>query len=43
MSADLERQIRRLILALLAFGLSATVVDLFGLKHYEESWQIVPM
>ena len=43
MSADLERQIRRLILALLAFGLSATVVDLFGLKHYEESWQIVPI
>ena len=39
----LERKIRRLILALLAFGLTATVVDLFGLKHYEETWQIVPI
>ena len=43
MSADLERQIRRLMLALLAFGLTGTVVDLFGLKHYEEWWQVVPI
>ena len=43
MSADLERQIRRLILALVAFGLTATVVDLFGLEHYEEPLQIVPI
>ena len=43
MAVDLERQIRRLILALLAFGLTATVVDLFGLEHYEDPWQIVPI
>lgn len=43
MSVDLERQLRRLILALLTFGLSATVVDLFGLAHYQEPWQIVPI
>jgi len=43
MSVDLERQIRRLILALLTFGLAATVADLFGLAHYEEPWQIVPI
>jgi len=43
MSADLERQIRRLILALLAFGLIGTVVDLFGLEHHEEWLQIVPI
>jgi len=43
MSNDLERQIRRLILALLTFGMTATVVDLFGLNHYEEWWQIVPI
>ena len=43
MSLDLERTLRRLILALLTFGLSATIVDLFGLAHYEEAWQIVPI
>ena len=43
MAVDLERQLRRLILALLTFGLAATVVDLFGLAHYKESLQIVPI
>ena len=43
MSIDLERQLRRLILALLTFGLAATVVDLFGLAHYKETWQMVPI
>lgn len=43
MATDLERQLRRLILALLTFGLSATLFDLFGLAHYKESWQIVPI
>src|SRR5262245_19916729 len=43
MSVDIERQIRRLILALLTFGLTATVVDLFGLSHYEETLQILPI
>lgn len=41
--ADFEIQLRRLLLALLTFGLTATVVDLFGLHHYEEPWQIVPI
>jgi hypothetical protein len=43
MSVNLERQLRRLILALLTFGLAGTIVDLFGLAHYQEPWQIVPI
>jgi uncharacterized protein YneF (UPF0154 family) len=43
MTGDLEFQLRRLILVLLTFGLLSTLVDLFGLGHHEESWQIVPI
>jgi hypothetical protein len=35
--------IRRLLLALLAFGLVGTTVDLVLLEHYEDSWQLVPL
>ena len=31
------------MLALLTFGLAATLVDLFGLAHYEEPLQIIPL
>ncbi len=35
--------LRRLILALLTFGLVATLGDLFGLGHYKDSWQLIPI
>ncbi len=43
MSASLEIQIRRLILALIVFGLVGTVVELLALGHYKDSWQSVPL
>jgi hypothetical protein len=43
MSAGIEIQIRRLILALLTFGLAATTVDLLALGHYKDSWQLIPL
>ena len=43
MSASLELILRRLILALLTFGLVATLGDLFGLGHYKDSWQLIPI
>jgi hypothetical protein len=43
MTAGLERQLRRLILALLAFGLTAVTGELFALGHYEEVQQLVPI
>jgi hypothetical protein len=43
MSASLELALRRLILALLTFGLVATLGDLFGLGHYKDSWQVIPI
>jgi hypothetical protein len=35
--------LRRLLLALLAFGLLGTGTELFLLGHYEGAWQIVPI
>ena len=35
--------IRRLLLALVAFGLVGTATELVLLKHYEEFWQITPL
>lgn len=43
MSAGIEIQVRRLILALLTFGLVATTGDLFALGHYKDSWQLIPL
>lgn len=43
MSAGLELQLRRLILALLTFGLVATTGDLLALGHYKDSWQLIPL
>ena len=43
MPASLERILRRLILALLTFGLVATAGELLALGHYKESWQAVPI
>lgn len=35
--------VRRLILALLAFGLVGTSVELVLMEHYEDSWQAAPL
>jgi hypothetical protein len=35
--------LRRLLLALVAFGLVGTATELVLLKHYEEFWQIAPL
>jgi hypothetical protein len=43
MAADLEYFLRRLVLALLTFGLVATTGELFALGHFKEAWQIVPI
>ena len=43
MTRDAEHQIRRLILALLTFGLVALGGELVALGHYEDSWQLVPL
>lgn len=41
--ASVELQLRRLVLALLAFGLLAILFELLALGHYEDSWQFVPI
>lgn len=41
--SDSSAAIRRVLLALLTFGLSGTAVELLLLGHYEDSWQIVPL
>ncbi len=38
-----EHHVRRLILALLAFGLAGLGVELVAIGHYEDGWQIVPV
>jgi hypothetical protein len=43
MTPSLELILRRLILALLTFGLVATAGELFALGHYKEAWQFVPI
>src|SRR6187399_3268246 len=35
--------LRRLLLALVAFGVVGTATELVLLKHYEEFWQIAPL
>jgi hypothetical protein len=35
--------VRRLLLALLTFGIVATTADLLLLEHYEDPWQLVPL
>lgn len=35
--------VRALLLAVLAFGLTGTAVDLFLLEHYEDVWQAPPL
>ena len=35
--------LRRLLLALVAFGLVGTATELVLLKHYEEPWQVAPI
>jgi hypothetical protein len=35
--------LRRWLLALVAFGLCGTLVELVLLGHYEDSWQLVPL
>lgn len=36
-------RLRALLLAVLAFGLTGTAVDLFLLEHYEDVWQAPPL
>jgi len=43
MAEETERLLRRLILALLTFGLVALGGELLSLGHYEDSWQLVPL
>jgi hypothetical protein len=42
-SADASVALRRILLAIVAFGLVGTAVELFLLEHYEDSWQLVPI
>ena len=42
-STDIELQLRRLILALLALGLAGVGVELVALGHYEDPLQLVPL
>jgi hypothetical protein len=41
--ADNELRLRRLILALLAFGLIALGGELLAIGHFEDAWQIAPL
>lgn len=41
--SPVERQVRRLLLALLTFGLIGLGAELLALGHYEDSWQLVPL
>ena len=38
-----ESQLRGLVFALLVFGLIGTILELTALRHYKDSWQLVPM
>jgi len=38
-----ELNLRRLILALLSFGLAALGTELIAIGHYEDGWQLVPI
>jgi hypothetical protein len=38
-----ELQLRRLILALVSFGLVALGAELIAIGHYEDGWQLVPI
>ena len=40
---DVEFRVRRLILALLAFGLAGLGAELAAIGHYEDFWQVVPV
>ena len=42
-STDIELQLRRLILALLALGLAGVGVELVALGHFEDPLQLVPL
>jgi NO-binding membrane sensor protein with MHYT domain len=42
-TADPSRTIRRLLLALAAFGLTGTTTELVLLEHYEETTMLVPL
>ena len=35
--------LRRFVLAVLTFGLFGVLADLLTLKHFEDSWQLVPL
>lgn len=39
----IEIQLRRLVLALLAFGLLALGGELLAMGHYEDAWQMAPL
>ena len=43
MAEETERLLRRLILALLSFGLVALAGELAAIGHYEDAWQVVPL
>jgi hypothetical protein len=40
---DVLGTLRRLLLALIAVGLTGTATELVLLEHYEEGWQILPL
>jgi hypothetical protein len=40
---SVEERLRRLILALLSFGLVALGTELIAMGHYEDAWQMVPV
>lgn len=42
-AAGLIRALRRLVMAVLLFGLIGTATELWLLKHYEDVWQWVPL
>lgn len=40
---SVEHRLRRLILALLSFGLVALGAELLAIGHYEDAWQLLPV
>jgi hypothetical protein len=42
MDADATSRLRRLLLAVLTFGLAGTSIELVLLKHYEDAWMLAP-
>jgi hypothetical protein len=40
---DSLRTVRRILAAVLVLGLTGTATELVLLRHYEDSWQLVPM